>query len=915
MSIRLGPTRLIVIRSGKYDYGEIDLSAAVHLVGPNNVGKTSLISLLQLLYIDKQQNMSFSRPLDESKRYYFPDTTSYVIFEVLTPSGYQVITAHGLGKIKRNDFERFTYQGKFDPADFLDADRRVRDHRDVQLRLADRGFTTLKPSQLRAALTGIGEAKGVHLGLVPIRHRDHYPRFRTVFQHLLRLSQIRQKELKALLLDLYRGDFRKTEIVLAKDMADRLNIIRKGQTEIHALRALSTDVTKMLEFVAARRQARIPMPAMWLRIGDASIRLRNKLDQELVEFTERKQDLIQLEHGFRKELTELDTRRQETVKRSTLLERELGNLDAERDRFKGFVLEFKQQEQAELQKQIADLHVRLHAGRTEDGPTIKRRLTTLRRSRKELSLRLDNLTRSIGVDIATLLPDADKRQAIFKILDARLLQLPRNETGITVTDKGKLESWLAELQRSLDASGFRGQGVHVNLSTLPAPDLAQFLDADRIEADLTETDHELARHEEILAAITEAEQLDANRARLQDQRDVLVHEIGDWHQYQSRLTEEPVIRTELEQLVGVQAELKTALDLTNESMRDLKDQDHELASQIAGAQAAQQKLSLALAEMRPPEPEWSDLAGEESPVDQSGNLPFDDLARRYQRLQNDQFKFDERVKDRLRSIENRTYDKYPAAEEEATIAKLQQEIEALPEREAAIEDLWRALTVDLRSSFKALWQDLELLKGRVTTLNRQLAQATVSNLEQVRLLIEERQEWGRKIQDMLAFDEMPLFADQTKTDAAVEEVGKLLDQHEKIQLSDLFGFRFEITTTGGQMRRYENLDSIESNGTTITIKVLINVLLLRELINREEVQIPFYLDEASSLDFDNLAAIVAYSQERGFVPVLASPDPMEAAEHLYFISEVDGRVVLDPEQSRVTLKTRKQEPEVGGESS
>ena len=117
---------------------------------------------------------------------------------------------------------------------------------------------------------------------------------------------------------------------------------------------------------------------------------------------------------------------------------------------------------------------------------------------------------------------------------------------------------------------------------------------------------------------------------------------------------------------------------------------------------------------------------------------------------------------------------------------------------------------------------------------------------------------------------------------------------------------FEVTTADGGTKLYRNLESIESNGTTITIKVLVNLMLLQGLLDeRKETAIPFYLDEASSLDRDNLFAIVGQAREMGFIPVLASPEAMDAADHLYFIRERNGRVVLEPKSSLVRIVREK----------
>ena len=195
----VGPSRMVLLRAGKYDYGEVELINPLHLVGPNNIGKTSLIAVLQFLYIDDQRNMHFSREMAETRKYYFPDQNSYLLFECLTPGGYHVVGVQGLGPIRSYEFQRFAYQGQYDPDDYLDEERRIRPREEVQHRLAVKDFRLLEPRQLRAALTGIGDNRGVNLGLVPIRQRDHYERFRAVFGNLLRLAHLRQDELKQFL--------------------------------------------------------------------------------------------------------------------------------------------------------------------------------------------------------------------------------------------------------------------------------------------------------------------------------------------------------------------------------------------------------------------------------------------------------------------------------------------------------------------------------------------------------------------------------------------------------------------------------------------------------------------------------------------------------------------------------------------
>lgn len=128
----VGTSRMVLLRAGKYDYGEVELINPLHLVGPNNIGKTSLIAVLQFFYIDDQRSMHFSREMAETRKYYFPDQNSYILFECLTPGGYHVVGVQGLGPIRSYEFQRFAYQGQYDPDDYLDEDRRIRSSEEVR---------------------------------------------------------------------------------------------------------------------------------------------------------------------------------------------------------------------------------------------------------------------------------------------------------------------------------------------------------------------------------------------------------------------------------------------------------------------------------------------------------------------------------------------------------------------------------------------------------------------------------------------------------------------------------------------------------------------------------------------------------------------------------------------------------------
>lgn len=87
-----------------------------------------------------------------------------------------------------------------------------------------------------------------------------------------------------------------------------------------------------------------------------------------------------------------------------------------------------------------------------------------------------------------------------------------------------------------------------------------------------------------------------------------------------------------------------------------------------------------------------------------------------------------------------------------------------------------------------------------------------------------------------------------------------------LQYTDLVTLCFTVTGDAGKPHHYSDFRQVESHGTTITIKVLFNLLVLRSLlredaIRRLQCEIPFFLDEIHSLDSVNRNAILSMARE------------------------------------------------------
>ncbi len=401
---------------------------------------------------------------------------------------------------------------------------------------------------------------------------------------------------------------------------------------------------------------------------------------------------------------------------------------------------------------------------------------------------------------------------------------------------------------------------------------------------------------QILAAAENSQEHRHEKALLQQEYDRLTDRLRRYFDYQERLPAIAQRTKEKSSLEKRKDQLEMQLTALDERRQAITEEKRGAEEQGRELDARREKLLRRLQKLTGPESSWSkeSFAAED--------LPLDALLELYERKFAEHGDIARRFDEELRRIEQRTYGKYLGEGETATLANLQAEVEALDEREKAVQELWKSLAAGLQSAFKGLKRDLDTLNLRIDELSRRLGRVSISNLSRLRLILREHAEWTRRIKTVVEVEAMPLFFDRSVVSEAQNQLGELLKQHRRVELSDLFDLHFEVTSTDGQSRHYPHLDSIESNGTTITIKVLINLILLKGLLGDKEVSIPFYLDEASSLDRENLAAIVREARKMGFVAVLASPEAMEAADSLYFLREKGGRIMLDPKTSLLRIE-------------
>ncbi len=883
----VGPTRLIILNSGKYDYGEVELVRPLHLVGPNNVGKTSLIAALQFLYIDDQRYMHFSRDMDDTRRYYFPDPNSYILFECLTPTGYRVVGVQGLGPLKRYEFRRFSYQGRFDIADFLDEAGKLRQEDEIRGLLADRDYRKLEPNQLKAALTGSGENNGVHLGLVPTRDSDAYRRFRRVFSNLLRLAHLSQEDLKLFLYEVYESEFKQKSIDLETGYSSQFEKVKRLADEVRSLQAVADDIRRALFLAVERDEVRGNLPLLYAHIGCAWEEIR----VELIESRE-KLNLLMEQLSVKESQAKEEHRETEQLMRSLdqqlgSLKRDLKNIELEKAEFRDYLADFEDARIANLKTQIEELGYLLKNAVLEPAARVAARIGTQERELEAQRALLEGITRTAATKLKELCGEAALKQS-FRLLNHKILGLPLGSAGLRIDDEIELQARIKAISDRVADGVYHDDAVTLSLASLDPPCLEEYTDPALIAEKIKVLEEAVARDKTTLQAAEETEKLARRKKDLEREYEELKEKRRRFSVFQENLARAREWQKEHDQLEKKSFQYSERLNQLREMQREIDRERSGIQVRLGQSAAKEKKYLDDIRTLQRPDQSWATCATLQFPDS------FDDMHALYLELYARQKALDTELGNKLLVIDSRTYGRSKGDSESETLRILGEELDALVQKEEAAEKLWSGLAAGLQSSIKNMLGDLDRLRGKVEDLNRQLAKVSVSNLQRLRLELDENDQLVPWLKKVIRQEDSPLFASTQDTSEAYGCIGEFLKKSGRIELRQLFELKFVVTTADGKEREYPKLESIESNGTTITIKVLINLMLLRGLLdNRKEVSIPYYLDEASSLDQDNARAIVEQSRRLGFTPVLASPEAMDAADNLYFLKDNGGRLILD----------------------
>lgn len=911
-----GPKKIILINAGRYDYAEVELGGVLQIVGPNNAGKTSLINTLQFLYLDDRRQMDFGHSLEATRDYYFRNQFSYVLFECLGAQGKFVVGWRGQSKAAGSEPERFCYKGEYITSDFIGEQDQVRDPKAVNGRLSAKQYRTLKSAQEHRELllqATKGESDGS--GVVALRDNDKYPQFREILKNLLCLSTITQDEMRARLLTLAGLPTEKPALDVRELFGEEYKNILEQKQKLTRFKKHQKEVTDLVTACESRNKVRGELLYRWTDLKPKRISFEAEHQKAVEKFVKAAKDA---QDHIKDHTGEIAVCREEWRGFSDTkagIQIQLDQLTAQSREFRDFVEEIERAAIREGKNEIVRLERELAEAGKENRSKAEEKIRVYSDLVNQKRQTIANFDQALVTVLRRDLTD-DELEPLARLFNFDLLYQRVGKSGIAIHKREELIRLLKSLAARVDRNTYRDSFIEMPLPT-SQHSLAQLANPDALGEKLKDEQDTLARWQSILKTIEQREglelELSSKREEIEGKKDADGKEIQEglerrlfrFEQFQIAKGNEPRLKAEWKQadeaFKAAEAKigkLEKQLEVARKSEKEATDSKRKL----------EDEFNILMGEFDdccPPEFSSKIIAPDEAiPNDFSGAVAL------YLRQQKKLGDLDDKVREHLRTIETTLGSDFLGVDESETIRRLREQLEALPDHETALQKSWELQLTDMRGSCAAVLRDLDVVKKSVTDLTKEFGKVQVSNLSSIRLDVIEVADSVGSLRKLAQVEQPGLFDDSTRLETVLTSFRQRFENNPLLRYADLFTLQFTATGDDGKPNRYHDFkQGVESHGTTITIKVLFNLLLLRSLLRQDSdkalfCEVPFFLDEIHSLDAVNRSAVLNTARKLGFIAITAAPESVSEVDALYFLQLKKGRIVLRHKHRVAVNRTR-----------
>ena len=889
MKEKFGIVKIIFIDSMKFDYVIINTSDNLHLFALNGAGKTSIIKALQFLYIDNLNDMDFGEHTpDETLNYYFKSSYSYIVIECYTPKYGHICFVYNSehSRSTREKFSKTLILAPFNEKYFINKEGDIfkpNKLEKIKEYYSESGnkYYPVSIGALKYVICDITAPEKFKelpsLLLLPsIKNEKNYLLFKKYYINILSLKHMSMLDFQKLLSEIAESNGKITILDLQNNQADLNqlreeikwhNYIEKHQNIISELYDIKKEQERIYFKVPKNKNALKDIyennnKQIMLHMEKTSTKLQKY--EDLLEKMQTKYNLEELTKKFHwKEKDILDLSKKINNHRSDVEKNIFGleNFDSIRKNYDLLVqrhVELKQNKnkKEELKEEYKILY----------RDYIQKR----KQLEKEGATLINTLVNKIGV--------SEKQINLLRKIFLPDLIVSKD---YKITNPDNLKMMLDKITKAYDENNDTIEilGIKILLSNNFITDHNQvdnIIDTEQFKKDIEKKEVYLKELDNKISSIENGNALneltDIEKS-LPEKREML-QVLNAIREYARILDEEVVklnnLKDEYENLKIKKEKTELKIKRVGNRISEIKELLSEIKKENLEYEEIKNHIGIIISFI-----EQENLDSTEI------NLPNFNEAKHF-------FNYIKATMENINKynshnilIKNKLFHMsrelgHVMDDENVFWDKLWTSYSTMDQVKKRIKNLQDSFFENIQRKIEMFLMSYQLIQDTVSKINKTLRSHEISSIEEIKINLKESETY-RNLFNLL--DGELLNASHINLNISTDFISNRLMQQKRINLRELFNISIWTKYSDGSIKETESFDK-ESNGTTITLKLLIMIELLTDLFteyskNRNnKTFIHYFIDEAHDVDKSNLKNIVIQNLEKGYMPITASTKPI-----------------------------------------
>ncbi|MFY7970380.1 MAG: hypothetical protein ACOVOO_00475 [Flavobacteriales bacterium] len=883
-------TRIIGINTSTYVNAEMRLDDcdSLQLVGPNNVGKSTLIYTLNFLFIVDGSKMSFSgqrRGDKETIHHYFPThNQSYIVFEILKNSTYYCIL------VKRDsdgELEYYRFNSDYKQEYFFKKDgttQRIRKWDEVQEELTAAAielYLFKSKTEIFNSVYSRGRRNDAVVWLEESVRTDGLSNnFSKVYRYLINSKLITNKTLKE---SLIIADNRENEgLSFSQKNKKDINDLLRINDEIRTIKGIQKDFEEFREVVNLFKAKNRIVSDLVYAFEKQYSGVINELDSSRLD----------KEKTFQTSLVVLN---EKLKPRQEELNREIGKKETE--------VEIREKEFISLQTQLEEINS------FEDKKFLEESLVNLDQRRKDTEVRITMVenqklnSKQLEAKLSKLDDECNRLDAQIKNYDNQLIQKiagkDEDRKLLNTIFSPEFAAQSADLVKKKVSKVGASMTIFDGEVKLPKDlKLKDIPSVKMLKDELAELKKEKTELEKLWAVALHFDkaQKDLNK---------ILEEIETVKSKLRRIDEKPIIQERSDELGKELRVMKAEKDKIEEDLSKLKKEISEKTLLLESLREETRRNEERIIELKKRKQEIESFGI--TPTEYETTESLDEIYNKIRMSNQD--------RESLKTSKDRMFDALrfktnsALADETEFIKFVEDEIACITDKEKSIDGLLGSISTQFANPAYNLRKRYEEFKAFVyNRFNESLAKTRISNIESLKIELVDNKRVLYDLERISAIENLNAqLAFEFDQGEDLKILNQYLDSGKTIDFEDLFDIEL-LLDVKGHLKRVDLKEQVESDGTDRMIRLVIVMAIINRLaISSPENKIALFIDEIGTIDEHNRPQLVAFCKEHNFIPIFAAPQPYDGFSKYYFIFRSKGKINVNDKQHAVRREELKLE--------